>query len=279
MIKSTDNKNQRLIDYFKKFNKVIVAFSGGIDSTVVLYAAVLALGKQNVISVVVDSDLYSPKEFVEAKNFSKKLGVHLETPRINYLDDEKVVQNTPDSWYYAKKTFYHEIELIRQKNGADKVFDGMNADDMSDYRPGFKARDEEGALSPLQILSFTKKDVRTFAKINGLKNWNKVSSCSVSSRFPYNTRLTHKAVKRVINSENFLRSKGFANVRVRYYGDMARIEVPEEQLDELFKMRKLVCQTLQNFGFIYVAVDLGGFVSGNMNKELSSAEKKKYQGY
>lgn len=272
-------KEQDLINYFKQYKKVVVAFSGGIDSTVVLYAALLALGKENVISVVVDSDLYSPKEFEQAKFFSKNIGVALETPRINYLDDPEVENNTPDSWYFAKKLFYRKIEEIRKQYQADKAFDGMNEDDQTDYRPGFKARDEFHVLSPLQIYHFRKQDVRNFAKNHGLKNWNKVSSCSVSSRFPYNTKITKAAVAKVVNSENYLRAKGFANVRVRYYQDTARIEVPQEQIPDLFSIRVEVLKQLRNYGFTFVALDLGGFMSGNMNKELTKEQINKYKGY
>lgn len=272
-------KEQDLINYFKQYKKVVVAFSGGIDSTVVLYAALLALGKENVISVVVDSDLYSPKEFEQAKFFSKNIGVALETPRINYLDDPEVENNTPDSWYFAKKLFYRKIEEIRKQYQADKAFDGMNEDDQIDYRPGFKARDEFHVLSPLQIYHFRKQDVRNFAKNHGLKNWNKVSSCSVSSRFPYNTKITKAAVAKVVNSENYLRAKGFANVRVRYYQDTARIEVPQEQIPDLFSIRAEVLKQLRNYGFTFVALDLGGFMSGNMNKELTKEQINKYKGY
>lgn len=272
-------KEQDLINYFKQYKKVVVAFSGGIDSTVVLYAALLALGKENVISVVVDSDLYSPKEFEQAKFFSKNIGVALETPRINYLDDPEVENNTPDSWYFAKKLFYRKIEEIRKQYQADKAFDGMNEDDQTDYRPGFKARDEFHVLSPLQIYHFRKQDVRNFAKNHGLKNWNKVSSCSVSSRFPYNTKITKAAVAKVVNSENYLRAKGFANVRVRYYQDTARIEVPQEQIPDLFSIRAEVLKQLRNYGFTFVALDLGGFMSGNMNKELTKEQINKYKGY
>lgn len=273
------NKHEDLINYFKQFKKVVVAFSGGIDSTVVLYAALLALGKENVISVIVDSDLYSPGEFKQAIEFSKSIGVTLETPRINYLEDLEVRQNTPDSWYFAKRIFYQKIEEIRQKYLADKAFDGMNEDDLSDYRPGFKARDEYGVLSPLQIQHFKKIDVRNFAKKEGLKNWNKVSSCSVSSRFPYNVTITKEKVNKVINSENYLRAKGFANVRVRYYNDTARIEVPKNQISDLFAIREEVLSKLRKFGFTFVAIDLGGFKSGNMNQELSKKQLEKYKGY
>ena len=264
-----NDKNQQLVEYFKQYKKVVVAFSGGIDT----------LGKNNVISVIVDSDLYSPKEFEQAKAYSREIGVELVTPRINYLDDKEVQNNTPDSWYYAKKLFYSKIEEIRRQYNADKAFDGMNEDDQTDYRPGFKARDEYGVISPLQIFHFRKVDVRSFAKENGLKNWNKVSSCSVSSRFPYNTHITKEAVKKVVASENYLRAKGFANVRVRYYQDTARIEVPQDQIEDLFKMRKEVLNKLQEFGFTFVALDLGGFHSGNMNKELTSKQIEKYKGY
>lgn len=275
--KKIEAKNQELIDYFKQFNKVVVAFSGGIDSTVVLVAAALALGKENVVSVIVDSDLYSPQEFAAAKRFSRQLGVTLKDPRIEYLADNNVRNNTPDSWYYAKKLFYGRVEKIRREVGADKVFDGMNEDDLQDYRPGFKARDEAGAVSPLQVLHFRKKDVRAFAKAYELKSWNKVSSCSISSRFPYNTVITAEAVQQVVAAEDYLRAQGFANVRVRYYHTMARIEVPKEQLEKLFAMRSQVSAKLHALGFLYVALDLDGFKSGNMNRELSKQQLLKYK--
>lgn len=275
----TKTKNQKLIDYFKKYHSVIVAFSGGVDSTAVLYAAIKALGKGNVISVIANSELYSQIEYEKAKKLSQNLGAKTVVTTIQYLKNEDVRNNTPDSWYYAKKMFYDRLNNIKQQFNADVVIDGMNKDDLNDYRPGFKARDEAGALSPLQELGFTKQDVRQFTHDNGLKNWNKVHSCSISSRFPYNTVLTHQKIERVMAAENYLRGKGFDNVRVRYVGTSAQIEVEPEKMDSLFKIKNEIYNEFKKLGFLFVTVDLGGFKSGNMNSELSQKQIFKYRVY
>ncbi|GEO68704.1 ATP-dependent sacrificial sulfur transferase LarE [Levilactobacillus acidifarinae] len=267
------NKTQQLQAVLGQYRSALVAFSGGIDSTVVLQAAINAYGAANVRAVVANSELFSDTEFDQAVTLGQQLGVTVVPTTLTYLANEDVRHNTPKSWYAAKKLFYQRLNGLKAQYPADVVLDGIIADDLNDYRPGLKARDEEHVVSPLALAGFTKADVRSLAQDYGLTNWNKVPSCSVSSRFPYNTTLTVAAIDRVMQAEAYLRRLGFLTVRVRVHGDLARIEVPADRMDTLLAHREAVNTTLKQLGYDYVAVDLGGFISGHMNDVLTAADK------
>lgn len=269
-------KKQALVDQLKKMNRVVVAFSGGIDSTLVLKMALDTLGKDNVLAVVANSELFTNEEFDKAVSLAKDLGAVVKGTDLNYLSEEHIKHNTPDSWYYAKKGFYARMNEIAAAVGFKFVLDGMIKDDESDFRPGLRARTEAGARSVLQEAGFYKTDVRALAKMIGLNNWNKVSSCSVSSRFPYGTTLTLEKIEKVMKSEKYLRDLGFPVVRVRYHGEIARVEIPAERLNDLLEMNDKICQALTQFGFRYVTLDLSGFRSGRMNETLSADERKAF---
>ncbi|MFT8311648.1 MAG: ATP-dependent sacrificial sulfur transferase LarE [Sporolactobacillus sp.] len=269
-------KKQALVDQLKKMNRVVVAFSGGIDSTLVLKMALDTLGKDNVLAVVANSELFTNEEFDKAVSLAKDLGAVVKKTELNYLSEEHIKHNTPDSWYYAKKGFYARMNEIAAAEGFEFVLDGMIKDDESDFRPGLRARTEAGARSVLQEAGFYKTDVRALAKVIGLNNWNKVSSCSVSSRFPYGTTLTLEKIDQVMKAEKYIRDLGFPVVRVRYHGEIARVEVPAERLNDLIELNDKVSQTLMDFGFRYVTLDLSGFRSGRMNETLSAEERKAF---
>ncbi|MCQ2011080.1 ATP-dependent sacrificial sulfur transferase LarE [Sporolactobacillus sp. STSJ-5] len=269
-------KKQALVDQLKKMNRVVVAFSGGIDSTLVLKMALDTLGKDNVLAVVANSELFTNEEFDKAVSLAKDLGAVVKKTELNYLSEEHIKHNTPDSWYYAKKGFYARMNEIAAAEGFEFVLDGMIKDDESDFRPGLRARTEAGARSVLQEAGFYKTDVRALAKVIGLNNWNKVSSCSVSSRFPYGTTLTLEKIDQVMKAEKYIRDLGFPVVRVRYHGEIARVEVPAERLNDFIELNDKVSQTLMDFGFRYVTLDLSGFRSGRMNETLSAEERKAF---
>ena len=271
------NKEQLLNSFFSEYDNALVAFSGGIDSTVVLKAAINNLGKENVTAVIVNSELFTDEEFDKAVDLANSMHANVVTTNINYLSNEHIRMNRSDSWYYAKKMFYIEANRIKAKLNLNVVLDGMIMDDLDDYRPGMVAKNEEGCLSPLQAAEMYKDDVRDYAKSNNLLNWNKVPSCSISSRFPYNSEITQDAIEKVMNSERLLRNMGFATVRVRIHGDIARIEVNSDQMAELISNAKDVNKKLKQFGFKYVTVDLGGFVSGHMNEALSEKQLNKFK--
>ncbi|MCO7175193.1 ATP-dependent sacrificial sulfur transferase LarE [Sporolactobacillus kofuensis] len=275
-MKTLSEKKQALVAHLEKMNRVVVAFSGGIDSTLVLKMALDTLGRKNVLAVVANSELFTDEEFGKAIALAKALNANVLTTELNYLAEEHVKHNTPDSWYYAKKMFYSRMNNIASTQHFDAVLDGMILDDNNDYRPGLRARTEAGARSLLQEAGFYKTDVRALAKEINLNNWNKVSSCSVSSRFPYGTTLTVDTIEQVMKSEKFIRDLGFPTVRVRFHGDVARIEVPEERLSELLAFNDRVNKALISYGFKYVSIDLGGFRSGHMNEALSTKEIEQF---
>ncbi|MDP0530255.1 lactate racemization operon protein LarE, partial [Lacticaseibacillus paracasei] len=187
----------------------------------------------------------------------------------------QIKHNTPESWYAMKQMFYQAMTQVATQFNADAVLDGMIMDDNADFRPGLRARDEAGAVSVLQTADLYKREVRELAQSLGLTNWNKVASCSVSSRFPYNTDLTSEKLQRVMAAETYLRSLGFATVRVRVHDQIARIEVPVNQLSQLVAQNEKVSENLRQLGYDYITVDLQGFSSGRMNQTLSAAQKEK----
>ncbi|CAJ1224714.1 ATP-dependent sacrificial sulfur transferase LarE [Lactiplantibacillus xiangfangensis] len=265
-------KKATLTSLLKGLKKVTVAFSGGIDSTLVLKMALNVLGKENVVAVVANSELFTDEEFDKAVSLAEELGANVQTTTLDYLSDEHIKQNTPDSWYFAKKMFYDRLNDLATANGSNAVLDGMIKNDENDYRPGLKARTEAGARSLLQEADFFKVDVRALAQELGLTNWNKVASCSVSSRFPYNTTLTHENIAQVMAAEKYLRSLGFPTVRVRFHEDIARIELPEARIGDFLVFNDRVNRQLQSLGFRYVTLDLGGFRSGRMNDTLTKQQ-------
>ncbi|MFT8669894.1 ATP-dependent sacrificial sulfur transferase LarE [Liquorilactobacillus hordei] len=268
-------KENELNSAMGKYSKVIVAFSGGIDSTLVLDTAVKVLGKENVIAAIANSELFTDTEFNSAVKLASKFGVKVAEVNLNYLFNEEIRNNRPSSWYWMKKIFYKKMNELKAEFNADIVLDGMIMDDNNDFRPGLKARDEEGIISILQLAQIYKVEVRELAERRGLENWNKVASCSVSSRFPYNTELTSVLINRVMKSEAYLRKLGYKTVRVRVQDKTARIEVPVREMVSLINNMKEINRQLKLYGFEYITLDLEGFKSGRMNDELSAGEKSR----
>ncbi|KRM95302.1 PP family ATPase [Liquorilactobacillus aquaticus DSM 21051] len=268
-------KEEKLQAILTDYHKVIVGFSGGIDSTVVLKEAVDILGKENVLAVVANSELFSDEEYNKAVTLAQELDVNVQGIELDYLANENISNNTPESWYYMKKIFYKALNKIAADFNADAVLDGMIMDDNNDFRPGLRARDEEKAVSVLQTADIYKIDVREIAKKLELNNWNKVASCSVSSRFPYYTKLTSEKIEKVMAAEAYLRALGFPTVRVRVHGTVARVEVPATAFNDFMLSRKEINNKLLKLGYEFVTLDLSGFESGRMNEVLSENTKKK----
>ncbi|HIZ96425.1 MAG TPA: ATP-dependent sacrificial sulfur transferase LarE [Candidatus Ligilactobacillus excrementavium] len=270
--KDLDEKETVLKDTLAGYNRVVVAFSGGIDSTLVLKEALDVLGKENVLAVVANSELFTDDEYNKAIKLGSDMGANVLGTQLQYLENKEIRNNTSKSWYYQKQIFFSRLNEICKEKGFDIVLDGTIMDDNDDYRPGLLAKKQAGVLSPLQTADLYKVDVRSLAKKIGLRNWNKVASCSVSSRFPYNTKIELKSIAQVMNSEKFLRTLGCSNVRVRYHGDVARVEVPENEIQFVIENKDEINEKLESFGFNFVAVDLAGFRSGRMNSTLSKEE-------
>jgi len=260
-------KNQNLGHLLKDMGRVMIAFSGGVDSAVLLKRAQEELGDQ-VLAVVVASELFRQQEFDAAVKLAEELGVDVHKTEIKELEQPAIVANNPDSWYHSKKLLYTRLNQIASERNYPYVLDGMIMDDVADFRPGLKARTEEGVRSALQEAHFYKTDVRALAESLELPVWDKPASCSLASRIPYGIKLDQQKIDQVNQAELFLATLGFNHVRVRHHDNVARIEVPADDIVALMSEREKVQMKLTSLGFTYVSLDLQGYRTGSMNEDL-----------
>ncbi|HBC96494.1 MAG TPA: ATP-dependent sacrificial sulfur transferase LarE [Clostridium sp.] len=262
-------KLETLEDNLKSLESVLIAFSGGVDSTFLLKVAHDVL-KDNVIAVTASSSTYPKRELREAEKYAKSMGVKHIIIESEELKIKGYSQNPVNRCYYCKKELYSKLKKVAQKNNIKYILDGANFDDIGDYRPGMKAARELGIISPLKEAELTKKEIRTYSRNMGLPTWNKPSFACLSSRFPYGNEINSRKLKMVEDAEQFLLDLGFRQVRVRYHGEIARIEVAPEERNKFFNLAVMdkVGNKLKKLGFIYVTLDLLGYRTGSMNAVL-----------
>ncbi len=262
-------KLAKLKNDLRKMEKVAVAFSGGVDSTFLLKMAHEALGA-GVIAVTARSSTYPEREYHEATEFIKGLGVKHITIISEELEIEGFSKNPSNRCYFCKKELFSKITELAAQNGITHVVDGTNIDDLGDYRPGMTALSELGISSPLREAGLTKEDIRLLSKEMGLPTWDKQPFACLASRFPYGHEITREKLGMVDRAEQFLLDLGFRQVRVRHHGDIARIEVSTGERSRFFDegLMDRVHEKLKETGFKYVALDLKGYRTGSMNETL-----------
>jgi len=267
------NKLENLEQWFSKRKGSIVAFSGGIDSTLVLFLARKFQGKQNAIGVISNSESLKSKDFELAKDFCNRFDINLEIIKTQELVDERYNQNPENRCYFCKEHLFHDLQSIKEKYTDFDVLSGTNYDDLGDYRPGLQAAAKYKVLSPMVDCNLTKVELRQIAKHFGLPNWDKPASPCLSSRIPYNHQITREKLQQVEDAENILNDFGFKDVRVRHYGTYGQIEVQKEELEKLLLVENEVLDKMSKVGFSELKIDREGLVSGKLNRVLKNVDR------
>ena len=268
--KISEEKYQVLLDDLRSVGSLAVAFSGGVDSTFLLHAAHEALG-DGVIAISAVSASFPERELEEAKAICRTWGIRHRSCRIHQMEIPGFAQNPPDRCYLCKKAIFQEIGRLAGEEGFAEVAEGSNLDDEGDYRPGMRAIRELGVHSPLRKAGLTKAEIRFLSRKAGLPTWKKPSLACLATRFVYGETITEEKLKMVELAEQYLWDLGFSQLRVRVHGNLARIELPLEEMGRMWEqgLREQVDTYFRKIGFAYVALDLRGYRTGSMNETLS----------
>ena len=267
---SLETKFARMGENIRSMARVAVAFSAGVDSTFVLKVAVDVLGADRVVAVTGKSDSLPRVEFEEAVKLAQAMGVEHVVLETAELSDERYAANPENRCYYCKDMLYAEIECFTRQRGIPYILDGVNADDHHDWRPGITAAREHGVRCPVAEAELTKTDVRTLSERLGLPTFDKPANPCLASRVPYGERITPEKLGMIESCEAFLRDLGLRECRVRHHNNLARIEVPADQVATLAEpqMRRRIVEHFRRAGYSYVTLDLQGFRSGSMNEVI-----------
>ena len=263
-------KLNKLKSYLSSLESVVIAFSGGVDSTFLAKIALEVLGESNVLAITATSSTYPARELQHAEELAKLMGLKYKLIVSEELEIKDFAENSPDRCYFCKNELFCKLAQEAEKEGMNKVVDGSNLDDTADYRPGMKAAFERGVVSPLKEAGLTKDDIRVLSKQLGLPTWNKPAMACLSSRFPYGQQITKEKLLEVERAEELLHKRGFSQFRVRHHGHTARIEVMPEEFAKIVEFAYELNKEIKNIGFTYVALDLGGFRSGSMNETIQN---------
>lgn len=261
-------KLEHCCELLRQGRRVLVAFSGGVDSAFLLALAARTLGASDALAGIGVSASLPQRELAEARQFARALGVELVEVQTGELEDPKYAANPANRCYFCKSDLFGRLTDVAKGRGFDVVASGANADDAGDFRPGLQAGCELGVRNPLMDAGLTKDEIRQLSRHMGLATWDKPAMACLASRVPYGEAITEQRLGRIERSEQALRDLGFPQVRVRDHDPLARIEVLQERLDSILAVRDEVLKALKANGYTYVTLDLAGFRSGSSNEVL-----------
>ncbi|HSF79903.1 MAG TPA: ATP-dependent sacrificial sulfur transferase LarE [Anaerolineales bacterium] len=274
MTTDTNNKVEQIQHMLRQMGSLVVAYSGGIDSTLMLKIAHDTLGERALGIMAVSASL-PELEQQQAVDIARGIGARLKLIHSDETSDERYLKNAPDRCYFCKSNVYDQMVAYAQEHGYTFIVDGTNADDQNDHRPGREAARERGVRSPLLEYGVTKKEIRQLARAYGLPNWDKPAAACLASRIPYGTMITIPMLSQIERAELALREMGFVEFRVRHHDQIARIEVEAADFPRLIDQREGILAALKMLGYTYVTLDLAGFRSGSMNEVLLKNGKRK----
>lgn len=263
-----EEKYARLREILSRLESAVVAFSGGVDSTLLLRVAADVLGPDHVLAVTADSETYPSRELAEARRLAAEIGVPHEVVETSELAIPGYAKNDRNRCYFCRHNLFEYLLPIQVERGYRNVVYGLIADDMGDFRPGIRAAIEKGVRGPLQEASLSKEEVRALSRRLGLPTWNKPALACLSSRVAFGEHITREKLSMIDAAEEFLHSLGIVQVRVRVHGDIARIEVEPQDLARIVNERSRILEKMKGLGYKYVTLDLAGYRSGSMNQGL-----------